>query len=216
MATSLPVQNIDELKAIIKRMDEISPLIAILIDFEARSGLRYVDLSKLTFDDLMINGTVRKSFTIVQSKAYNARMKPSLTAHLTEAEYKKRSRYAREESKVTIHVNEGFEALIRRLYLINGANKLAFQSGHHSAKEGKAISIQYINRSLKKIAFDMGLPYPLSTHSMRKSFAMFLLNMGATVKVVKESLGQASIGSTEHYLKTFADETKDFTTRIDY
>ncbi len=213
---SLPVQNVEELKAIIKRMDDINPLIAILIDFEARTGLRYVDLSALTFDDLMINGTVRKSFTIVQSKAYNARMKPSLTKGLTPSQRAKRDRYAKEASKITIHVNEGLEALIRRLYLVNGAHKLAFQSSHHLAKGNKAISIQYVNRSLKKIAFEMGLPYPLSTHSMRKSFAMFLLNKGATVKVVKEALGQSSLSSTEHYLKTFADETKDFTTQIDY
>ncbi len=216
MATSFPVQNVDELREIIKRMDEINPLIAIMIDFEARTGLRYVDLSALTFNDLMINGVVRKSFTIVQSKPYNARMKPSLTSHLTPAELKKREKYAKEASKLTVNVNAGLEALIERLYLVNGSNKLAFQSGHHFAKKGKAISIQYINRTLKKIAFDMKLPYPLSTHSLRKSFAMFLLNSGAPLTAVRDGLGQASVGSTEHYLKTFTSTAGEFVSQIDY
>jgi integrase len=212
---SFPVRNLQELREVITRMDEISPLISKLIEFEARSGLRYVDLSKLQFSDLMINGTIRRSFDVVQSKPLNSRLKyierakAAGKSHMTIAQ-------AKQKSKITIHVNDELEELIRKLYIINGAHKLVFQSTHHHAKEGKAISIQYINRVFKRIAVDMALPYELSTHSMRKSFAMMLLDKNASMKVIMESLGQSSLSATEHYINTFHDEKKEFTTDISF
>ncbi|CAH0542977.1 tyrosine-type recombinase/integrase [Vibrio marisflavi] len=201
---SFPVRDVEELREIIKRMDEINPLIAMMIEFETRTGLRFVDVSKLKFSDLMINGVVRRSFVVVQSKPYHARLR-----HMSEKQ-------AREKSKVTIHVNDQLEELIKRIYVANGKHKLLFQSDHHLAKPDTALSIQYVNRAYKRIARDLQLPYSLSTHSMRKTFAMFLLDQQASMKTIMEALGQSSLSATQHYLNTFMDETKEYTTNIDF
>lgn len=51
----------------------INPVIRLMLEFEARTGLRYVDASQIKWADVMINGVYRESFTLVMSKSYNKR-----------------------------------------------------------------------------------------------------------------------------------------------
>ncbi|WP_141106695.1 site-specific integrase [Vibrio parahaemolyticus] len=43
---------------------------------------------------------------------------------------------------------------------------------------------------------------------------MLLLDSGASLKVIKDALGHSSIAVTDHYLRTFHDEAKEYTTGI--
>ncbi|MGU3814600.1 tyrosine-type recombinase/integrase [Vibrio diabolicus] len=200
---AFPARDLDELEKIIRLMDDINPLISMMIEMEVRTGLRYCDISKLKFSDVMINGVIRSSFTIVQSKGFKGRMTRG-----------KSEKAAKEAARITIYVNAELEELIKRIYLHNGHNELMFQSNHHLAKKGNAISIQYINRAYKRIAMELRLPYQLSTHSMRKMYAMLLLEKKASLKVIKDALGHSSVAVTDHYLRTFHDEAKEYTTGI--
>lgn len=204
---SYPVRDTKELQQILAKMDQKNPLISMLLEFCVRSGLRYGDATKLKFSDVMVNGVVRSAFDVVQSKGYNMRRNRTKNP----ASHKAASTAA----KITIHVSEEFKDLIRQIHDFNGKHTLMFQSNHHLAKKGSPISSQYVNRVLKEIAIELQLPYQLSTHSMRKTLAMLLLNdRRATVKNIKDALGHSSIAVTDHYLQTFHDETAQFTTGI--
>ncbi|NMV27364.1 hypothetical protein HKB23_33875, partial [Vibrio parahaemolyticus] len=56
---AFPARDLDELEKIIRLMDDINPLISMMIEMEVRTGLRYCDISKLKFSDVMINGVIR-------------------------------------------------------------------------------------------------------------------------------------------------------------
>lgn len=202
---SSPAQNRDELRKIIDMVDDINPLVSAMLEMEARTGLRYSDTSRLKFSDVMINGVVRESFVVVMSKSYNARLKKGI-----------KDAVAKEKSKITIHVSKDLAELIERIHDINGKHKLLFQSDHHLAGQGKAISIQYINRVLKKVAAELRLPYQLSTHSMRKTFAMLLEKNGAKLTDIRDLLGHSDAKITDHYLRGFIDEKKKFSDSIDF
>lgn len=202
-----PARTKEELVEILERVSDYSPLVKLFIEMEARTGLRYSDLSKLKFQDIMINGVPRESFPVIQSKAFHARM--SGKANMDEAT-------AKAKSRIVVHVNNELAELIRQLHIINGHNKLVFQSNHHHAKEGTAISSQYINRILKKVAGDMKLPFQLSTHSMRKSYAKLLIENGAGLNTIRDLLGHSDSKITDMYLKTFESELKEHATSISF
>tara|TARA_Y100000588_G_scaffold127589_1_gene139822 strand:+ start:8531 stop:9184 length:654 start_codon:yes stop_codon:yes gene_type:complete len=203
---SFPVRDKRELQTILAKVDQINPLISMMLEFEARSGLRNCDVRALKFSDVMINGIIKDSFDVVQQKSLRMRMNRPKNPMSEKA--------AKQASKITIHVNGEMKELIQQIYDHNSKHALMFQSNHHLAKNGNAISIRYVNDVLKRVAADLKLPYQLSTHSMRKTFAMMMLDGGASMKHLKEALGHSSIAVTDHYIRTFDDETKQFTTGI--
>lgn len=225
---SFPVRSIEELVLVLQEMDKINPVIRLMLEFEARSGLRYVDVSAIKFSDVSINGVIRDSFSVVQSKGFNKRMTafyrdnptPESTNPAVIAAYKrvesKAKINARSASTVNISINTQLKQVIEDLRDINGKYLMMFQSSHHSAKPNRAITIQYINRVLKKVAFKLALPYALSTHSLRKTFVRFLIDMGADITVIMKGLGQSSLSSTQHYINTFDDNTKKFAENIEF
>ncbi|HHF3138014.1 tyrosine-type recombinase/integrase [Vibrio alginolyticus] len=207
MATAYPTRSKDELLEIIDRLNAYNPLVVMFVEMEVRTGLRYSDISRLKFKDVMINGVPRESFSVVQSKALNARL--SSKSKMDRAT-------AINKSRVVIHVNEQLADLIKQLYLVNGHNELMFQSTHHHAKKGSPISIQYINQTLKKVAIEMKLPYQLSTHSLRKTFAKLLMDNGAGLNTLRDLLGHGDSKTTDNYIKTFESELKEHATSISF
>ena len=204
-AKAFPVTNKRELQEILERMDSINPMIRLMLEFEARTGLRYSDASNVKFIDVMINGVVKSSFDVIQSKTYKKRISCGID-----------EKSAKTASKKTVYINDPLKKLIEEAMYFGDGNKLLFQSTHHLAKPDSPITIQYVNRVLKRIAVDMKLPYQLSTHSMRKTFAMMLIDNGASMAVVMKSLGQSSLSSTQHYVDTFLDSSKSYTDQIDF
>lgn len=204
---SLPVRNIEEWQTIINMVDQKNTLVSMMLEFETRTGLRNCDVGALRFSDVMINGVIRSSFTVIQSKGYKMR---------TNRKNPLSDKAAKEASKLTIEINEELADLIKQIHDVNGHNKLLFQSNHHSAKPDTPISRQYINRLLKQVAVNLGLEYQLSTHSMRKTFALMLRKSGADMKHLKEALGHSSLAVTDHYINTFDNETAKFVRKLSF
>jgi integrase len=66
-----------------------------------------------------------------------------------------------------------------------------------------------INKFMKRIGENIGLPYKPTTYFARHSFATVLKRSGAPTEFIKESLGHKDMKTTEHYLDSFEDEIKE-------
>jgi len=67
------------------------------------------------------------------------------------------------------------------------------------------------NKDLKEIARMAGVPEPekISFYYARHTFANVLKNQGHSVEVIKELIGHTDIRTTQIYLSSFDDDTKD-------
>jgi integrase len=199
---SFPPKNRQELRKILNSVSIVHPVIANMLEMSALTGLRYSDCSILKKSDVLINGLVRERITIVQQKGYNKR----LSAGKTPAAAKKAA-----QLKVTFSA-QAQELITDSIYLNPTATYL-FESDR---KVGSPYTAQYVNRILKKVAIDLKLKYPLSTHSFRKSFALMLIKGGAKIHEVRDLLGHSSLASTDHYLSTFIDNTDKIIAKIKF
>ena len=64
-----------------------------------------------------------------------------------------------------------------------------------------------INQSLAVVGEQIGLPFSLSMHAARRSFAVFALNKGLSMSVVSRLLGHSSTDITEKVYARFLPET---------
>lgn len=218
-ARAYPARSLNELINILRAIDLRNPVVRYMLELSSRTGLRNVDVSNLKWSDVMINGVFRDSVTIVQSKSYNRRVtnaKSKLKPEEVEKALPTIMANARSASSLEIRLTDEVKELLKDLQEFTGDKTLLFESTHHNARPGSPISIQYVNNTLKSVAIELGLPYQLSTHSMRKTFAQFLLQGDANIKVLRNALGQASISSTQHYIDTFVDDTHEYTGKISY
>lgn len=60
-----------------------------------------------------------------------------------------------------------------------------------------------VNKTLKKIGEDLGLPIKLTTYVARHSFATVLKRAGVSTSIISESLGHSSEKVTQSYLDSF-------------
>ena len=65
--------------------------------------------------------------------------------------------------------------------------------------DGENVSRQYFFLKLKKYAKDAGISKNISPHTLRHTFATFLLNKGASLRNVQELLGHSNIETTQIY-----------------
>lgn len=201
---SFPPKTAKELRKILKEVERENTVIALMLELMALTGLRYSDCSVLKFDDVMINGVVRDSVTIVQKKSYSKRLSCGV-----------KEETARNASKVEVVLSgeQAEEVILDCLFIATKGEGLLFAS---SKCKGKPYTAQYTNRILKKVAKKMGLKYSLSTHSFRKSFAFMILNNGARINQIRDKLGHSSIAVTDHYLRTFMSDGDDFVKQIKF
>ncbi len=66
-------------------------------------------------------------------------------------------------------------------------------------KDGKKISRQGFFKILKKITQEAGINKNVSPHTLRHSFATYLLNNGADLRIIQELLGHENLVTTEIY-----------------
>lgn len=60
-----------------------------------------------------------------------------------------------------------------------------------------------VNRALKQIGLELGLPIKLTTYVARHSFATVLKRAGVSTSIISESLGHSSEKITQTYLDSF-------------
>ncbi len=71
-----------------------------------------------------------------------------------------------------------------------------------------------VNRVLKQIGEDLGIPIPLTTYVARHSFASILKSHGTSASIIKEMMGHTKEETTVIYLKEFENETLDKTSEL--
>ncbi len=66
-----------------------------------------------------------------------------------------------------------------------------------------------LNKHLRNIGKDLGLPVDLTTYVARHSFATILKKSGVEIALISEMLGHADLTTTQIYLDSFDDEQVD-------
>lgn len=87
-----------------------------------------------------------------------------------------------------------------------------FLKGNEKPERELAITRQVtknINTRMAKIGATLGIDQKVTTYTARHSYATILKRGGAPVEFISESLGHSNIRTTENYLDSFEDETKE-------
>ncbi|MDR1022032.1 MAG: site-specific integrase [Prevotellaceae bacterium] len=84
---------------------------------------------------------------------------------------------------------------------------IAEKSTEQQKKTIIADVIKRINKRMKKIADELGIP-KITTYTARHSYATVLKRSGANIAFISESLGHSDIKTTEDYLASFETEER--------
>ncbi|MEM1130571.1 MAG: tyrosine recombinase XerC [Pseudomonadota bacterium] len=64
---------------------------------------------------------------------------------------------------------------------------------------GGALSPSLVQKTMRQVRMQLGLPATATPHALRHSFATHLLNRGGDLRTIQELLGHASLSTTEAY-----------------
>lgn len=106
------------------------------------------------------------------------------------------------KTRVVVFSVEMWEVL-QKLRGSGGLNAPVFKS----RKQGGHLDPSQVNRIVRKAAERVGLEAKVSPHWLRHSHASHSLERGASLQLVKESLGHSHIAMTERYLHARPDES---------
>lgn len=181
--TSYPIEDIETFKQVLDEVEAINLPMRLMFEFSARTGLRYSDASKIQFSDVLTpDGEVKERFYIIQQKT---------------------------GQKLFVAIGDELKDLIIDCRRFSTGDLLFQSTSKRKSCVGKPLTVQYCNRVLKQVQSKLGIQYSISTHSMRKSFACFLLQLdGATIIDVQRRLGHSKVTTTQRYLSKFNDSSE--------
>ena len=119
--------------------------------------------------------------------------------------------YKRRKTGVTIRLELPPVAgeLAGPLWVEGGKYLFPFLDGEREGKEAYrayVAALARFNRSLRALARSCGVTSPVSSYTIRHTFATTLKERGVPVEVISELLGHTSIRTTQIYLKSFSLE----------
>ena len=186
------IRTTEELRAVLNALHTTSTntrIIACYVRLQALTGLRYSDLSALTFDSVKHNGKYKDELKLAQIKSTNIR----ISRGLNEAQ-------AKAKSLVYVSLSTQAHEVLEELESLQGGDGLLFASQARNAT-GKAISNAAINTALNKAGERAGLTYSISSHSVRKAFATVLMyEHNVSLAECRDRLGHSNIAVTDRYL----------------
>ena len=77
------------------------------------------------------------------------------------------------------------------------------------SSKSRRLSVRAVEASLEKYSREAGLPYRVTPHVLRHTFATDLLNKGVDSRTVQEFLGHANLATTQMYLHVTNIKLKD-------
>lgn len=84
-----------------------------------------------------------------------------------------------------------------------------------SKKNGRPISVDTIQRIIKKSASRAGIVKHVTPHTLRHSYATHLLEGGESIRKIQELLGHANLGTTQIYTSISTDQLKKVQSPLD-
>lgn len=110
--------------------------------------------------------------------------------------------HARLQAIISLYIDNPTDTIFGR---VNEAHTLS------KAKYRSVIGSEnyMVNRALKTVAEMAGIPFELSFHHSRHTFAFHLKQVSDNIHVIKQSLGHSKTETTEKYLKDLDDEYLD-------
>ncbi len=106
----------------------------------------------------------------------------------------------------------GLEAkkwLMHYIQQIQNEKGWSLEDGLWKNRRGKPLSARWIQMRLQFYAKKNGIPFPVTPHSLRHSFATHLLNAGASLRMIQILLGHQRISTTQIYTHLTFDYLKE-------
>jgi integrase/recombinase XerD len=85
-----------------------------------------------------------------------------------------------------------------------------------SKKNGKAISVDTIQRIVRESASKAGITKHVTPHSLRHSYATHLLEAGTNIRYIQTLLGHSSLNTTQIYTNVASDQLKKVESPLDH
>lgn len=183
LPTVLSIEEVELLIKNIKQDSKVSSRNHAIIELLFSSGLRVSELTELCISQLHMHDNLNNKYIIIKGKGDKERIVPIR--------------------------NEAVKVL--RNYLINERQELKKINTDlvFLNYKGEHLSRVSVFKILKQLALEAGIDKEISPHTLRHSYATFLLNKGVGLRSLQQMLGHEDISTTQIYTHIEKDKILD-------